>query len=122
MFIPIIGRFSVTERMLNRHFASAKPSNGIDYLSIIENTLVYFLIGFSFEFLIREIVLWREMLVVGSIFVVIAPLEYVLSKRRPKLFHCSKGFSLFTFTWSLYHAYWFLVSGIASGSHLLSYL
>lgn len=118
MLIPLFGRFLVTQRMVRKHFSSALPSNGKDYLSLVENTFVYFLIGFSFEFFIREIILWREMLAVGSVFGIIAPLEYVIATRNPKMFQCSEGFSLFTFSWSLYHAYWFLISGILVGNLL----
>lgn len=108
-WIPFVGRIFMHNRDMGAHPELRKEL----IISLIENTVVYFVVG-----LIGGIIplnLQTSLMVISLMFLIILPLEYKLTLWKPKLFLSDGDIEYVEYVGVFYHAYLFMLSGTLLG-------
>jgi len=124
MFIPVLGRFYMTEEM-RREYEATDPDAGRLKKSVmlLENTLLYFLAGVMYGSLPEDLIFGADLsyfvFLILAVWIVVGPLEYWLYGKNPRWFFVENTPSKREFVWICYQAFWFSVLGYVVGSWLL---
>jgi hypothetical protein len=118
-WIPMFGRLAIHDRDV-LHTPNLDKAMIQKYtISLIENTLLYFIVGVigSLQPIVADLRMYS--IIVWILMVIIIPLEYLLTLRFPAKFMSDGDIDYVEYVCIFYHAFWFTVTGYYLGSLIL---
>lgn len=109
-WIPFIGRILIHNRDMKMHPEIRREL----IISLIENTVAYFVVGYIAGYL-PMIPLQTSLTVMFVIFMILIPLEYKLTMWIPKLFMSDGDIEYVEYVCVFYHAFLFIIAGTLIG-------